>query len=186
MATENIGFQPAEIEKIKEQCRKLKQSYVINEEEPQGDEFAHFLFVGKHEGKEVVFDAVMYTLRLHHSSVLYEMAEDRAVQQFPDYKPWDFEEDDNGELKLPEDLDEEVELFKAEVMDELEENESVKVKEYLHLDTEFDYGIALEICLNVEEVTSDLIEKFVKDFNNGTLKLDETLYTFKHEEEGEE
>ncbi len=173
------------IEKIKQKCRQSKQSYILNDAEPQGEEFAHFLFVGKHEGKEVIFDSVMYTLRLHHSSVLYEIAEDKACEQFPEYKKWEFEENEDGETMLPEELDEEVEMFKADVMAELEESESVKVKEYVQIDTDFDYGYALEVCLHVEVITSEIIEKFVQDYNAGTLRLDETLYTFHHEEEEE-
>jgi hypothetical protein len=186
MSVPNPGLEPAEIEKIKQKCRQANQSYILNEAEPQGEEFAHFLFVGNHEGKEVIFDAVMYTLRLHHSSVLYEIAEDKACEQFPHYKKWDFEENENGEMVLPEDLDEEVEMFKADVMAELEESESVKVKEYVQIDTDFDYGYALEVCLNVEEITEADINKFVKDFNANALQLDETLYTFHHEDEDED
>ncbi len=186
MANINPGLQPAEIEKMKRQCRDKKQSYILNEAEPQGDEFAHFFFVGSYEGKECIFDAVMYTLRLHHSSLLYEMADDRAAEEFPRYKLRRQEAEDNDEEISEEEVDEEVELFKAELMDELEESEAVKVQEYVHADTDFDYGYALEVCLNEEEVTGSLIEKFVRDFNSGSLKLDETLYTFHHDDEDEE
>ena len=71
MAEQNPGFDPKEIHKIKDACRKENKPYILNENEPQGEEFAHFLFVGDYEGKEVIYDAVLYTLRLHHSSVLY-------------------------------------------------------------------------------------------------------------------
>lgn len=188
MSTPNPGLLPAEIEQVKRKCHAKQQSYILNEAEPQGDEFAHFFFVGQYQGKECIFDSVMYTLSLHHSSVLYEMAEDQAVEHFPRYKKKKLEEDEAGQLadQEEEEIDEEIELFKAEVMDELEDSESVKVKEYVHIDTDFDYGYALEVCLNVEEITAGLIEKFVVDFNAGTLKLDDTLYTFHHEEEEEE
>ncbi len=186
MSTQNPGFDLQEINKLKEQCRKQNQPYILNENEPQGEEFAHFLFPGMYEGKEVIFDAVLYTLRLHHSSLLYEMAEEKTAEHFPNYKKWDFEEDENGELVLPDELDEEAENFKAEVMAEMEESESVKVKEYIHMDTDFDYGVALEVCLNVEEVDESVIEKFVNDFNANKLVLDDTLYTFHHEDEEDE
>lgn len=179
----NPGYDPQEIQKIKNACQQQNQSYIINDNEPQGEEFAHFLFVGIHEGQEVIFDAVLYTLRLHHSSVLYEMAEEKTAEHFPNYKRWDFEEDENGELTLPEDLDEEAENFKAEVMTELEDSDAVKVKEYVHVDTDFDYGVALEACLHVDEVTDEVIDKFVNDFKSNKLVLDTTLYSFKHEED---
>ena len=46
-----------------------------------------------------------------------------------------------------------------------------------------DYGIALDVCLNVEEITDDIIEKFIQDFSANKLSLDTTLYTFTSEEE---
>jgi hypothetical protein len=183
MSDQNPGFDPKEIQKIKDACRQQNKPYILNENEPQGEEFAHFLFVGDYEGKEVIFDAVLYTLRLHHSSVLYEAAEDKTAEQFPKYKRWDFEEDENGELLLPEDLDEEAENFKAEVMAELEETDAIKVKEHINIDTDFDYGIALEACLNIEEVTDEVIQKFVNDFKSDNIMMDDTLYSFKHEDE---
>jgi hypothetical protein len=118
--------------------------------------------------------------------VLYEAAEDKTAQQFPNYKRWDFEEDTNGELLLPEDLDEEAENFKAEVMAELEDTDAIKVQEHVNVDPDFDYGIALEACLNVEEVTEQVIRKFVEDFKSNKLILDNTLYSFKHEEEDDD
>lgn len=186
MSDQNPGFDPKEIQKIKDACRKENKPYILNENEPQGEEFAHFLFVADYEGQEVIYDAVLYTLRLHHSSVLYEAAEDKTAQQFPNYKRWDFEEDANGELLLPEDLDEEAENFKAEVMAELEDTDAVKVQEHINVDSDFDYGVALEACLNIEEVTEDVIKKFVNDFKSNKLVLDNTLYSFKHEDEDDD
>ncbi|MGB3619172.1 MAG: hypothetical protein WBA12_13725 [Catalinimonas sp.] len=174
----NPGFDPKEIETLRKEIERGGRSYVLNEEEPQGDEFAHFFFLGKHEGQEVICDAVLYTLRLEHSSQVYEMADQRAQKQFPSYKPLEFEVDARGELQMPEELDEEVELFKAEVMMELEEEEAVKVQEYVSVDTSFDYGIGIEACLNVEEITPDVIEGFIADHNADQVKLDDTYYAF--------
>jgi len=180
MSSINPGLQPDEVARVKKQCREAGQPYVLNENEPQGEEYAHFLFTGHYEGKEVVFDAVLYTLRLHHMSVLYEMAEDKACDRYPEYNRIDVDEDNDH---IPEEKLEEIELFKAEIMDELEENEEVKVQEYVNLDPDFDYGIALEACLNVEEITPAVISRFVKSFQANTIELDKTLYSFKHEDE---
>ena len=35
----------------------------------------------------------------------------------------------------------------------------------------------------IEEITQEVIEKFISDFNAGTLELDPTLYSFTSEEE---
>ncbi|MDJ1481551.1 hypothetical protein QNI16_13715 [Cytophagaceae bacterium YF14B1] len=183
MSTDNIGLQAEEVARIKRLCKESGQLYILNENEPQGEEFAHFIFAGTHKGKEVVFDSVLYTLRLHHMSVLYESAEDKACEKYPEYNRIDLEEEDDLNKHLSEAKLEEIELFKAEIMDELEETEEIKVQEYVNLDPDFDYGIALEACLNVEEITPQTIARFVKAFTNNTLELDKTLYSFKHEEE---
>ena len=186
MASTNQGYDPQEIENLKEECHLAGQSYVVNDNEPQGDEFAHVHFVGKHEGHEVIFDTVIYTLRLHHSSLVYEMAEDKAAERFPHYVRWEPKEDENGELAPPEEADEEIELFKAETIAELEDSEAVKVREEVQLDTDFEYGISLDACLNVEEITHEVIDKFIREFNSGTLKLDDTMYSFAHDEDYDE
>ncbi len=183
MSSNNPGLQPEEVARVKKMCHELGQSYLINDNEPQGEEYAHFIFVGIYEGKEVVFDSVLYTLRLHHMSVLYEMAEDKACERYPEYNRINLEDDDNINDHISEQKLEEIELYKAEIMDELEEDEEVKVQEYVNLDPDFDYGIALEACLNVEEITPQTITRFVKGFTSQTLQLDTTLYSFKHEEE---
>ncbi len=179
----NAGLQPAEVARIKQLCAEAGQPYILNDQEPQGEEFAHFLFVGDYEGAEVVFDSVLYTLRLHHMSLLYEMAEDKACERYPEYNRISMEEEEDMNSHLPEEKWEEIELFKAELMDELEESEEVKVQEYVHLDPEFDYGVALEACLNVDEITPEIIGRFVQDCNADKLELDDTLFSFKHEEE---
>ncbi len=185
---ENIGYDTEEISKIKKFCEDNDTNYVLNDDEPQGDEYVHFYFVGQYEGREVIFDSAMFTLRLYHSSLLYEKAEEEAEKQFPTYKRTNF--DDLSEAEIEKIIDstdenEEVEVFKMEIIDELEDTEAIKVKEYIEINTDFDYGIALEIGLNVEELTDNIISDFVNKFNTNTLVLDETLYSYKTEEEEE-
>ncbi len=185
-ATHNPGYDPEEIRQLREECQKVRRSFVYtpNEDldEPTGDEFAHFQFVGQHLGREVIFDSVMYTLRLHHSSLVYEEAERKAAKSFPLYMPIEMRDET---YKADEDLDEEVELFITELIEEIEESEEIKVQEHLELDTSSDFGIDLDICLNVEAVTDEAIGKFIRDFNAGALKLDPTLYSFKSIDEDE-
>jgi hypothetical protein len=181
MKNDNPGYDPTEIEIIKAKCKKSGKNFVLNQDEEQSEEFAHFLFVGKHEGTEVIYDTAMFTLHLYHSSLLMEKSEEAAEKQFPGYKRPQITED--GELLVAETENEEIEIFKMELIDEWEETEAVKVQEYLDIDTDFDYGIALEIALNVEEITEQVITDFVTKFNTGTLKLDTTLYSFKTEED---
>lgn len=174
----NRGFEPTVIAEYTKKMAALGQCFVLDETDENTDEYVHFNFIGKHDDRDVVFDAVLYTLRLQHESEMFEIAEHRAAKHFPNYKKITYEEDENGNLSTLDDEEEEIGLFMAEVIMELEEEGTVRVREHVDLDTHVDFGVALDIGLHVEKVTPTVIERFVKDFNNDTLKLDETLYTF--------
>ena len=175
----NEGFDPQEIAQLKAECQEEGQNYVIVEDEDgmnDSGEFAHFQFVGNHNGKEVIFDAVMGTLRLNHSSLVFEEAETRMKKAYPNYVEVD-------KRKPNYKIDEDMELMLEEIIEELEEEETIQVSEFLEIDESFEYGIGLDIALNVEEIDDEVITKFVNDFNGGTLQLDPTLYSFSNEEE---
>ena len=174
----NKGFDQDTIEDYKARIKASNQEFILDEEDENSDEYVHFYFVGVYEGKEVIYDAVMYTLRLQHESELFEIAEHRAAKHFPEYKKITYEEDENGNLAALDPLEEEIGLYIAEVIMELEEEEAVKVKEHVDMDANTDFGVALDIGLHVEKITSREIEKFIKDFNEDTLDLDDTLYSF--------
>lgn len=180
---ENKGFDP---EVIKEYSQKMKAQgleYISGDPDEQSDEYAHFYFIGKFEGRDVIYDTAIYTLRLHHESELYEIAEHRAAKHFPEYRRITYEEDENGNLRELDPLEEEIGLYMAEVIMELEEEESVKVKEHVDLDANADFGISLDVGLNVEKITPKVIEKFIRDFNEDTLQLDDTLYSFQTQDQ---
>ena len=90
--------------------------------------------------------------------------------------------DENGDLNELSQKEEEIGMYMTELILELEEEGEVKVKEHVELDTSLEFGVGLDIGLNVEEVTSNVIAKFIKDFNSGSLELDETLYSFEMDE----
>src|SRR6187431_71744 len=183
MATENIGFTQDVLNDYRAQIDASGRNFVYDDEDENSDEYAHFYFVGKYEGKDVVYDAVIYTLRLQHESEMFEIAEHRAAKHFPEYKKITYEEDENGNLETLDPLEEEIGLFMAEVIMELEEEEAVKVKEHVDEDSNADFGVALDIGLHVEVVSPKIIEKFVRDFNEDTLKLDDTLFSFQTTED---
>jgi hypothetical protein len=175
----NEGFDPIEIAELKKECEQEGQNYVIVEDEDgmnDSGEFAHFQFVGKHEGNEVIYDAVMGTLRLNHSSLVFEEAEIRMKKAYPNYVELERRKPNYKE-------DEEMELMLEEIIEELEEEEDFKVAEFVEVEKDFEYGIGLDIALNVEEIDNEVITKFVNDFNAGTLTLDPTLYSFSSLEE---
>lgn len=184
-AQENKGYDPQVIAAYKKQMEATGLRYVVEQEDDDNnEEYQHFYFIGKDDdGKELVYDAVMYTLRMQHESELFEIAEHKAAQHFPDYKKIAYEEDENGDLSTLDSRQEEIGLYMAEVILELEEEEAVKVSEHVDMDKHVDFGIALDIGLHVEAVTREVIEKFIDDFNNDNLQLDDTLYSFQTTEE---
>ena len=40
----------------------LGKVYLLDDEDESTDEYAHFYFIGRFEGREVIYDAVIYTL----------------------------------------------------------------------------------------------------------------------------
>lgn len=181
--SENQGFSPAEITRLKQQMANDGQPYVVVDSEENSDEYMNVFFVGMYEGKEVIYDAAIYTLRLHHRSEIYELAEHKAAQRFPEYKQIAYEEDENGDIEPLGDLEEEIGLYITEVMEEMEEEEAVRVSEHVELDPHIDFGIGLDAGLNVEQVDDALIRKFIEDFNEDNLDLDNTAYSFQTQPE---
>ncbi len=183
MPFSNPGFDPENVEKLKADLTKSGKLFKIIPDEENSDEFVNFYFIGRFEGREVIYDAALYTLRLHHSSEVYELAEHEAAKKFPNFKGINYEEDENGNMKPLTSEEEEIGWFITEIIMELEEEEAVKVQEFLDLDTNHDYGIGLDAALNVEEIDEKVIAKFIREFNEDTLVLDDTLYSFQTEED---
>ena len=178
---DNPGLDPKEIELLKKECAEAGQKFVYFEDElgdePDNvEEFVHVQFVGEYKGQEAIFDAVIYSLRLHYNSIVYETAERKALKTYPLYVPM---ENRDETYEANEDMDDEVELYITELIEEIEENEEVKLSEHLEIDEEFDFGIGLDVCLNVDEVNDQIVTKFVNEYLAGTIKLDQTMYSFK-------
>ena len=173
----NDGFNPQEIESLKKEIPE-GQSYIVIDSEDNSEDYKNFHFIGEYEGKAVVYDAAIYTLRLQHSSEVHELAEHKVAQKYPEYQSISYEEDENGDITPLGDKEEEIGLYLTEVMDEIEEEEAVKVVEHVDIDPNIDFGIGLDVGLHVDTVSHDVIEKFISDYNGGTLKLDVTHYSF--------
>lgn len=184
-AQSNKGYNPEVIQEYQRKIQAVGQRFLVDEtDEDNNEEYLHFYFVGKDDdGKEVIYDAVMYTLRMQHESEMFEIAEHRAAQHFPHYKKIAYEEDENGDLSALDSREEEIGLYMAEVILELEEEETVKVQEHVDMDKHVDFGIALDIGLHADAITPGVIEKFIDDFNSDNLQLDDTLYSFQTTEE---
>lgn len=158
---------------LRDKLKDSGSSFLIDTEDERTDEYAHVYFVGKYEGKEVAVDAAIYTLRMHHESELFEVAEEQAFKQFPKYKKLQ----ESGQ-EVDEVLEEEVGLFMAEVIVDLEEEEAVKVKEHVDMEITGESDLGLDVGLHVESISDDVIERFISDFNNDSIVLDPTLISF--------
>lgn len=182
MPIQNEGFDPTTIEEYRNKMKKSGKNFIIENSEDNSDEYVNFSFIGKYEGKDVIYDAVLYTLRLHHNSEMYEVAEHQAAKRFPEFKAIHYEEDENGDLAILDDIQEEIGLFMAETILELEEEGAVKVQEHINIDPNVDFGVGIDIGLNIELIDDRSIEIFIKEFNEDSVKLDDTLYTFQSED----
>ncbi len=181
----NPGFDPEEIEQLKKECRKEKLNFVyvadeLEEDEDENNEHAHIQFVGWYKDKEVIFDALIYTLRLHHSTLVYDEALERLKVEMPGYVSPDERDEDE---EFDEEQDQEAELLLTEFIEEIEETEEIKVKEHVEIDTTFEYGIGLEVGLNKTEINEKLISDFIIAYNAGRVQLDSTVYSFTSEDE---
>ena len=183
MNTINKGFDPVVILEYKDKIKKSGHSFIVANAEDNSEEYMNFYFIGMYEGREVVYDAVIYTLRLHHASEMYEIAEHRAAKHFPEFKKIKYQEDENGDLEALDNQEEEIGLFMAEVIMELEAEDEIKVHEHVELDPNLDFGIGLDVALNVEEIDPDVISRFIEQYNDDTLELDATAYSFQMQDE---
>ena len=180
MSTQKKGFDPAVIEEYR--AKMGEKSFLIVDSEDNSDEYVNFFFIGKLDGTEVLFDAVIYTLRLSHESEIFEIAEHEAAKRFPNFRKIKYDEDENGNLNKLDEEEEEIGLFMAEVIMELEDESGVKVKERLELDEGLTFGVGLDVALNVSHITDNVISEFIEKYNSGSLRLDPTYYSFKTED----
>jgi hypothetical protein len=179
----NPGFSKEEIQHLKDQCKQNNKLFIVIDDDdlPTNNEkeMVHIQFVGHYNKQEVVYDAILCTLQLHYASAIYEAAEQEAIHHFPLYIPIENRDETHVEN---ESLDEEVEVMILEIIDELEENDEIKVNEYIEIDEDFEFGIGLEAALYVPALEDEVIEKFISDFNGGTLSLDPSRFSFRSED----
>ena len=182
----NPGFDPAEIARFQKELELSGKMFKYVEEDEVSDEMAEFMFIGQHEGKPVIYDCLLGTLQLAYESNLLEMAEVKTKAKFPDYKGFDFEIDNEGNAVSTGEESEEIEAYKAYAMYEIEDAGEANVAESVEVDDNFEFGLGLEAYLNVLEITEATINKFITDFNGGTLQLDPVRYSFESDDEDDD
>lgn len=184
---ENQGTNQNEILKLKNEFAETGKPYRFVDEDEVSEEMAEFFFIGNYEGREVILDCLLGTLRLAYESNLLELAEKRTKEKFPEFRGFDFEIDEQGNA-IGEDYEEseEIEAYKAFVMYEIEEAGDANVAESVSYDESFEYGVGMEAYLNVPEINEEVLLRFISDFNSGNLKLDPVRYSFESEDDEEE
>ena len=180
----NPGFDPEEIAQLRRECKAERSNFIHVddefEEEEENNEHAHVQFVGIYKDAEVIYDALIYTLRLHHSTLVYDEALERLKKEMPNYISQD-ERPENYKISAEE--EEDAEMLLTEFIEEIEENEEITVREHVEIDDKFEYGVGLEVGLNKTEITDKVIDEFIAVFNAGRVQLDPTLYSFTGSEE---
>lgn len=182
----NPGFDPDTIEKYRQSMKTDARNFIAIEEDNNTDEYFRFYFIGQYEGKPVIFDTVLTTLRFEYESELFEIAEERASVKFPEYDLIKREVSMKGTVEALNEKEEEIGVYIAEVILELQEEDEVKVQEHLDIDTSADFGINIHVGLFAEKITSQVVEKFIQDFNQDKLELDDTFFSFQTEDDEEE
>ena len=168
----NKGLENKEVERIKALCKKEGKNFIYNTEEERDENFAHFFFVGEHEGKEVVFNGFMFSLEMEYISSLYDAAQEVLLERMPNLTEDDL---DTDSIEIVGQLE--------DIVAEIEDAGEIQVQEFVELDESVDYGIGINVCLNLLEVTDQDIEDFVDQINKDELELDPTAYSFDFDEE---
>ena len=168
----NKGLEQSEVARVKKRCEEAGRNFIYNTDEERDENFAHFFFVGQHEGEEVVFNGFMYSLEMEYISTLYDEAQSILIERVPEFKEEDFESESAEVLAQIE-----------SVVAELEDSGEIQVQEFVEVDSSVEYGIGINVCLNLLEITDEDISAFVKGYTEDTLKLDTTSYSFDFDED---
>lgn len=174
--TENQKKQSA-LASLRKKIAAGSTNHVVDDSEGPMEECAHFYFVGQWKGADTVFDAVLSTLRLEHESELHEAATRQVLNKYPAFqRVLDGKDLDEKETQA-------ILNYFEEVVDEMEDDDEIKVKEFVEVDEENEIGVGLDAALHVEAITPEVLRKFVEDYNAGKLVLDPSMYSFQRAEE---
>lgn len=155
---------------------------VVLEPLTDDSEYARVLF-SRVTGNEIkYYDLFVMTLRLHYEEELHLQAEEAARQVFPDF---DTLVGSEGE-PTPAEADrlEEISLFLAEKVEELEGEGEIKVREFMDRREIAPDVFEIEIALHVPVITQAVIDSVTAALQNDRVNLDPTLYSFQVEEGG--
>ncbi|AZQ63370.1 hypothetical protein EI427_14310 [Flammeovirga pectinis] len=155
--------------KVKDACKAAGKSFVFTAPDENDESQVQFQFIGTRNGEEVVMDAFLYTLEMEYFAKIHEEATQLVIEENPKFKDADFDVIDGPHIEALE-----------EISAEIAKNDDYDVAEFVEERPEDadGSGVPLDICLNVPSVTKEVIAKFIKEYNDNTLKLDDTVFSF--------
>jgi hypothetical protein len=163
-----------DIKKLRKQCAQLGKSFIYHPDEEQDEEegqYFNFLFVGKDNGKEVIFDAYMTTLSYEYHMSVMDEADTKFFDKYPDLREKDFFE-----------LNDTQQAEYDKIVDAIYEQDLVKVQEdMVFYEDDEPHIVGAEVFLNVKVINDQVIDEFIRKFNSDTLELDDRMYSFAQE-----
>ncbi|MCS6834125.1 MAG: hypothetical protein NZ521_11165 [Flammeovirgaceae bacterium] len=157
-----------DVQAILDECKKKGKKFVIVEDDTGIDEGCiHFRFVGDYEGRKVVYDTFLSTLELEFYERVYEEAIEITKEENPQYANANFDDLEGEHIEIME-----------QIAEELAEDEDFAVQEYCYVEEENEFQVNVDVALNVPVISDEVVEKFIDDFLNNKLELDENYYSF--------
>ncbi len=134
---------------------------------------AAFMFLGKHEGKEMLFDAYMMSLIQDYRMNITEQAEERMLNLYPELEEEDY--DDFTELQKDE---------YDNIFESIYRSDLVKVQENISIHVgEKGEHMELDIVLDIRKIDDKVINNFIRAFNAGSFEVNEHLRSFDIDDE---
>ncbi len=167
---------------MKKQIEELKRVFIENgklfipspdAEIDEEHQTASFLFLGKHEGKEMLFDTFMMTLIQDYRMNIMEQAEEKLLNLYPELEGVDYEE------LTEEQKDEYDNLFESIYRSDL-----IKVQENLSIQpSEKGEHMEIDVIIDVRKINDKVIDNFIRTFNAKAFEVNENLRSFDLDDE---
>ncbi len=164
-----------QIEELKRVFAQTGKLFIPSPEAELDDEFqtASFMFLGKFEGKEMLFDAFMMTLIQDYRMNITEQTEERMLNLYPELEEESY--DDFTELQKDE---------YDNIFESIYRSDLIKVQENITVHpSNSGECMELDITLDVRKIDDKVIQDFIRNFNAKSLELNENLRSFDIDDE---
>lgn len=145
--------------------------------------FVDFLFIGMHEGREVVWNACITTARGDYFNEIENSVLDEAYKMYPDPEDFDFMDcfvpcnDGTGNSYYVDphpELNEKRYVYQSKRLIEEFDKKELKLDPWnINIDETYEYGIGLHVRMNIESINIDDVKMFINEFRkHGILAFD--------------